>query len=145
RNTMAQYGYGNAGQLLTSNGAGILPSFKGSSVVANTGTNLGISYSAGTFTVTDQLGNALSASNPALVTFQDATNIGRLNTQLVTVPYTLTDAAGTNDIGANLFGITTGVAWALDCPFYLYAVINSAQNDVAFGIARVPHLTVAPV
>jgi hypothetical protein len=112
---------------------------------SNVGTmNLGINYSAGVFTLTDSVGNALSSSNPAIATFQNASSIGQLISLAITNPYAFQDAAGTNEIGANLFGITSGKAWGNDCPFFLYAIINSAQNDVAFGFGRVPHLTVAP-
>jgi len=107
--------------------------------------NLGVSYAAGIFTVTGANGSALSATNFATLNFADATNIGRIKQMTVTTPYAFQDAVGTNEIGANLFGITAGKAWAQDCPFYLYAVINSAQTDVAFGISRVPHMTIAPV
>jgi hypothetical protein len=123
--------------------------FDGSSLffsgASNVGTmNLGISYSGGTFNITDAVGGALSSTNAALVTFQNASSIGQLITLTVTSPYAFTDNAGSNDIGANLFGITSGKAWGNDCPFYLYAIIASAQNDVAFGFGRIPHLTVAP-
>lgn len=109
-------------------------------------TNLGISYAAGTFTITAANGTALSATNFAYATLPSNTNAGQQVTLQINTPYTFTDAAGTNDIGANLFGITAGVAWANDCPFYLYIVANngSPQNDIAFAISRVPNLLTSP-
>ena len=104
---------------------------------------LSMSYSAGTFTIADYQGKALSGANLSYVTLQSQTS-GFSNTFPLSSNYTFTDAAGTNDIGANLFGITSGVAWGLDCPFYLYAVSNSANNDVAIGFGRIPHLTQSP-
>lgn len=106
--------------------------------------NLGIAYSAGTFTVQGYDGTALSTSNPAIVWLQDKTNPGRLKKYIVTANQTFTDgSAGTID---NMrWNLTTGVNASEDIPFYLYAVGNDAQNAISFMISRVPHAATSPV
>lgn len=106
--------------------------------------NLGIAYAAGTFTVQGANGSALSASNPAYVTLQSTSTNGRLITIAVTANQTFTDAAGTNQISGNNFGVTAGVAWNTDVPFFLYAVVNDAENQIAFMISRTPARNGAP-
>lgn len=107
---------------------------------------LGISYSAGIFTVVSEDGTALSPTNFGTITLPNNTTAGQSVTLQITTPYTFTDGGSTNELGANRFGITAGVAWANACPFYLYAVANnsSPQNDIAFGISRVPNLRTSP-
>jgi len=106
--------------------------------------NLGISYSAGTFTVHGQDGTALSATNPAYVTLQSTTP-GQLVTIPVTANQSFEDAAGTSNIIGNLFGLTSGVAVTNNIPFWLYACLNSAEDTITFGISRVPHLNISPL
>jgi len=43
-----------------------------------------------------------------------------------------------------LFGLTTGIAYAQDVPFFLYAVANDAETAVSFMISRLPHMTFSP-
>src|SRR3990167_1437582 len=107
--------------------------------------NLGFSYSAGTFTIHDAQGTALSATNPAWVTLQSKASPGRLQTYKVTANQDFIDDAGASEIIGNLFGVVTGVAWAQDMPFYLYAVGNDAETAIAFMISRIPHATRSPV
>jgi len=106
--------------------------------------NLGISYSAGTFTVCGYNGTALSASNPAIVWLQDKATPGLLKKYTVTANQTFTDgAAGTTD---NMrWGLTTGVNAATDIPFYLYAVGDDTQASISFMISRIPHAATSPV
>jgi hypothetical protein len=106
--------------------------------------NLGIAYSAGTFTVQGANGSALSSSNPAYVTLHSPSTPGNLVTIAVTANQTFTDAAGTNQISGNNFGVTAGVIWDEDVPFYLYAVVNDAANAIAFMISRVSNRAGAP-
>ena len=109
-------------------------------------TNLGLDYNGGTgvFTVTGADGTALSTTNPAFVTLQDEVDVGKLITVAVTEDQFFVDDVGTSDIVGNLFGTTTGVAWADAMPFYLYAVINDDQDRIAFGIGRIPMRTFSP-
>jgi len=108
-------------------------------------TNLGISYSAGVFTVQGADGTALSASNPAYVTLQSKANPGRVVTVPVIANQTFQDDAhASSQIVDNLFGFTTSVAITENVPFYLYACLNDSENAIAFGTSRVPHRTVAP-
>lgn len=106
--------------------------------------NLGITQTAGTtFTVTSANGTALSATNPGYVTLQSLANPGRLITYKITANQSFTQA----NISANTWGITSGVDWAQDMPFYLYAVsnANAGENTIAFMISRIPHRTIAPL
>jgi len=106
--------------------------------------NLGLTLSSGTFTVTGADGTALGATNPAWVVLQDDASPGHLTAYEVTADQNFIDDAGASEIINNLFGATTGVAWANDVPFYLYAVTNNAKDAIAFMISRVPHATQSP-
>lgn len=105
--------------------------------------NLGITYSGGTFTVRGAQAS-LSASNIAYVTLQSKT-AGNIVTIPVTTNQTFIDDAGASTIIGNLFGLTTGVAAASDIPFFLYAVLNDAENAISFMISRYPNTKVSPV
>lgn len=99
--------------------------------------NLGVSYSAGTFTVRGADAD-LSATNPASVTFQSKSTPGELVTVQVTANQDFIDDAGASEIIGNLFGLTTSIAYDEDMPFFIYAVINDDEDAVAFGISRSP-------
>ena len=105
--------------------------------------NLGITYSAGTFTVTSATGVALSAANPGYVTLQSKTS-GLVKTITVTADQSFIDDVGASTIIGNLFGLTTGVAVTVDMPFFIYAVLNDAQTAVSFMISRIPSATQSP-
>jgi hypothetical protein len=106
-------------------------------------TNLGIAYSAGTFTVQGYNGTALSATNPARIWLQSRATPGRLTQYTVTANQTFTDGSA-GQIDNMRWGVTINVDWANDCPFYLYAVTNDAENAIAFMITRIPNLTTSP-
>lgn len=105
--------------------------------------NLGVAYNAGTFTVEGSDGTALSSTNPAYVTLQ-STTAGLLKTVAVTANQTFTDGAG-GTTATQRFGLTAGVNWAQDIPFFLYAVLKSDQSAIAFMISRNPCATQAPI
>ncbi len=105
--------------------------------------NIGIAYSAGTFTVQGFDGTALSASNPGVIWLQDKTTPGRLKKYLVTANQTFTDGAG-GTTATQRWNLTAGVNWATDMLFFLYAVGNDAEDTIAFMISRIPHATVSP-
>jgi len=107
--------------------------------------NLGINYNSGTGSFSVQGSTAsLGASNPGYVTLPSKTTPGTLVTIALTANQNFTDASGTSEIVSNLFGFTSGVAIAVDVPFFIYAVLNSAENAVQFMCGRTPHKTVAP-
>lgn len=112
--------------------------------VANRVTNLGITYSGGTFTITGADGTSLSSSNPAYVRLQSKANPGQSINHTITADQNFIDDAGSSEIIGNLFGATTGVAWGEDCPFYIYAVVNDDAATIQFMISRVPNRTTAP-
>ncbi len=105
--------------------------------------NLGIAYSAGTFTVCSADGTAFSASNPGVVWLQDKSTPGLQKKYLITANQTFTDGSA-GDTDNMRWGLTTGVNASVDIPFYLYAVGNDAQDTIAFMISRVPHAKVSP-
>lgn len=105
--------------------------------------NLGITYSAGTFSITAADGTALSVSNPGYVRIPSAT-AGQSLVYTITANQSFNDSTAGTNIGNNLFGLTTGIAYAQDIPFFIYAVANDAQNAVNFAISRIPHRTRAP-
>lgn len=107
--------------------------------------NLGLTYSAGTLTITDARGGALSASNPGFVRFQDPDAPGLSKYISVEANQAFIDDAGSSEIIGNLFGFTTGDTVDQDVPFFIYAVSNDNMDAVAFMISRVPGMTQSPV
>ena len=107
-------------------------------------TNLSMSLSGGTFTIEGAGGVALSATNPAFVVLPSKATPGRMVSYTITANQAFIDDAGSSEIINNLFGATTGVAWAVDTPFYIYAVGNNDEDTIAFMIGRVPHMTTSP-
>lgn len=106
--------------------------------------NIGIAYAGGTFTVQGYDGTALSATNPGYITLQSKATPGRFVTIAVTANQTFTDgSAGTTDNAR--FGVTTGVNWASDIPFYLYGVMDDTATLIAFMISRNPCAIISPV
>ena len=105
--------------------------------------NLGISYSSPTFTVTSSDGTPLSASNPAYV-ITPSTVAGKKVVHTITSDISFDDDSGTSDLTGNTWGTTSGTAWTNDMPFYLYAVNSGTNSDATFMISRVPHRTLSP-
>ena len=100
--------------------------------------NLGLSYSGSVLSVTGANGSALSATNPGYVTLQSKSTPGQLVTVEITADQGFIDDTGASEIIGNTFGLTSGVAYASDVPFYIYAVLNDAEDAIAFMISRVP-------
>lgn len=108
--------------------------------------NIGINYAVGTgtFTVQGASGTALSATNKGYVTLASKT-AGNLIKISITANQSFIDDNGASQIIGNLFGLTTGVAFTVDVPFFLYAVLDDAETTVAFMISRFPNTYVSPV
>lgn len=106
-------------------------------------TNLGIAYSSSTFRVTSASGSPLSATNVGTVTIPSLTTPGSTKTYNITADSTFIDDSGASTIVGNDFGnpLTT---WLSNMPFFIYAVANSAETDVAFAICRLPSSLVSP-
>lgn len=102
--------------------------------------NLGIKYTVGTgtFSITDENGNALSSTNPASITIPSKATPGTYKTFLITTAYSFIDANGASQIIGNLFGLTTGIATDQDIPFFIYFVLNAAETAVTPMISRDP-------
>lgn len=145
-NSLAKLAIGSTNQVLTITGG--VPVWANTQLANPTLSpacyNIGFSYSAGTFTVHDAVGAALSASNPGYLVLPSATSPGQRTVHEITANVTWQDDAGTSDIIGNLFGLTTGIAYASDIPFFLYAAPDSTDANPKFFISRVPHRTICP-
>ena len=106
--------------------------------------NLGIKYASSTLSITGADGTALSATNPGYITMQDRSANGAMVTYEITADQGFIDDTGASEIIGNLFGLTTGVAFSNDVPFYIYAVTNDAENAIAFMISRCPGKRFSP-
>lgn len=108
--------------------------------------NVGVTLSAGTFTVTQANGNAIS-SNVSFVNIQSQAQIGEVVRLAIdnAITHTFDDAAGTSDIIGEQFGKTTGIASGNDSPFYLYAVnSNDTSAGMRFAISPNPAARSSP-
>jgi len=109
-------------------------------------TNLGFDYSSPTFSIPSRDGTALSAGNPASVTFNSKAVPGTLVAISVTANQSFDDSSGTSNIVNNLFGFNTGNSWGTnDIPFFVYAVLNDAEDNVTFMISRLPYAAKSPI
>lgn len=106
--------------------------------------NIGISYSAGTFTVNSADGTSFSASNPGIVVLPSKATPGAFTKYSITADQSFIDDAGASEIIGNLFSLPTGVAFSNDIPFFIYAVTNDDEDTIQFMITRVPHATSSP-
>jgi hypothetical protein len=137
-NTLSKLTIGSAGQILTTINS--VPAWQTPATVGVR--NLGLSYAGGTLTVNSASGAALSATNPGFVTLQSKT-YGNLITIAVTANQTCTDgAAGTTDNAR--FGLASGADFSSDLPFFVYALLNDAENSITFCICRSPQLPRSP-
>lgn len=106
--------------------------------------NIGFTYSAGTFKVTGADGTALSSTNPGYITLHDKTNKGLWNLYTITADQSFIDDAGASTIIGNLFEWTTGVAITVDVPFFVYAVCNDSEDTITFMLSRALNTLISP-
>lgn len=112
--------------------------------------NIEITLVAGVFTVTGSGGSALSPTNPGFVTVA-STVPGQYVTLKVTAPASFKDDAhASSDLTNWGAGITEGVSWASDMPWFLH-VVNKANTDIdgtdgnsTFFITRDPTMCKTP-
>lgn len=112
--------------------------------------NLGMTLSGGVLTITDQNGGTLSSSNPGYVGVPSTTG-GLSKTLQVLTNHTLRDDANaSSDLTGLGWGITEGVDWMQDTPFFLY-VVNKGNSNIdgndgssQFFITRVPGMNITP-
>lgn len=112
--------------------------------------NLGLSLAAGTLTITDASGSALSADNCGWVSVP-STTAGRVVSLKVTAPASFNDDVHASSDLTNLgFGITESAAWGNDAPFFLYVVnrgnsnLDGADGSSVFALARSPCMYTSP-
>lgn len=101
--------------------------------------NLGMTLSSGTFTLTQANASALSSSAPAYIGLPSTTS-GRLVVLKATSNKSFIDDVGSSEIVGEEFGVTTGVAFNQDRPFYIYAV-NQNDTDAGLEFAISPNPT----
>ena len=119
--------------------------FVTSTAVQPTVSNLGISYSASTFTINAANGSALSATNPGYVTLESNVTPGRMITYKITANSSFVDSTGASTIVGNTFGLTNLVDCSFDVPFFIYAVSQTNDSSVEFMISRFPNSKISPV
>lgn len=107
--------------------------------------NLGISLSAGTITISGYDGTALSATNKAYVGMKDVASSGYSKTYTLTANYAHDDAAGTSDWIGNTFGFTAGIASNTDFPLYLYLGTHDNGTTVTPFWSRTPGMNIVPI
>ncbi len=133
---------GASGEVLKTDGSGNVSWVTAAGLEGTT--NLGITYSGSTLSVTASDGTALSSSNPGYVTLSDKSSPGQKKIFTVTANQGFIDDTGASEIIGNLFGLQTGAGYSNDLPFFIYAVSNDAEDTVAFMVSRVPHALTSP-
>lgn len=112
--------------------------------------NLGMSYSAGTFTVTDASQTTLSATNPGFICTPVPSGTGLQVIRVTAGPSFKDDVHASSDLTGIGFGITEAVAYANAMPFFLYAAVKSATDvdgvdgNSALFFSRKANLTTTP-
>jgi hypothetical protein len=126
--------------ILSTNGSGV-PALTPISALTSGVLNLGVTYNAGTglFSITAADGTALSSTNVGYVNISSKT-AGVFKTIPITANQAFIDDNGASEIIGNLFGWTTSIAITEDVPFFIYAVLNDAENAIAFMLCRYSHL-----
>jgi hypothetical protein len=104
--------------------------------------NLGVTLTAGTMTITDASGASLSVQNSGYVSVPSNTP-GRVASLKITAPYSFSDDNNAaSDLAGLGFGITETSNWSNDMPFFLYAVnrnnsnLDGADGHSAFFLSR---------
>jgi len=121
------------------------PTISTNSTISGTATNIGATYSGSTFTITAQDGSSLSSTNFINLTVRNPSLTQQSINLKVTADISFKDSSsGSSNIIGNTFGTTSGLAWGLDIPFWVYAVVNTAGNAVTFMLSRVPALILSP-
>lgn len=107
--------------------------------------NLGFTFNVDTFALTAADGSSLSSINPAYVRVGRKNLPGQYLWIKITANQSFIDASGSSEIIGNLFGLTTSIAHPDFLPFFIYAVLNDNENDIAFMISRYPITDTSPV
>lgn len=101
--------------------------------------NLGLTLSGTTLTLCSSNGSALSSTNPAWICMPSVVTQGTHNIFQITSNLTM-DITGLDGFE---FGITSGVDWAQDMPFFIKAAISDSDS-IAFCISRSPITGITP-
>lgn len=130
------------GMMLTNNGTNSAPMWQPAPAGISEGwSNLGVALAGGILSIVGETGTVISSTNPAIVKFNSKATPGTIKTlTLTTAPVGLTET----ELTSATFGTTAATAWADAMPFFLYAVLDSAETAVSFFISRNPCAQVTP-
>ena len=106
--------------------------------------NIGFTLSGGTFTVNGSEGTALATTNPAYALIRDKTNDSQFKLYTITGNQNFIDDAGVSEIVDNLFGMTTGIVYDSNRPFFVYFVVNDDEDTVQVMLSDNPTATTSP-
>lgn len=108
--------------------------------------NVGVSYSAGTFKMVQADGTDFSTDEPGFIFMQSQVTQGKkVLLQVTAATHLFVDDAGASDIVGEQFGVTSGVAWGSDRPFFIYAVNGGDTNELLrFAISPNPAAKQSP-
>lgn len=135
---------GGSGIVTQGQGAGNVITIQSTTAMPGV-SNIGLTYNAGTGTLTvcGDDGAALSATNRGFVRISSKASPGLTVEVPVTANQIIIDDVGASYLINSTFGTTAGRAWANSCPFFLYAVLNDAEDTISFMIHRRPYLNVS--
>ena len=111
--------------------------------------NLGVSYASGVFKIVQSNGSDLAATDGSYgyVSCPSTTAGITKPLKVLAATHLFQDSthATDSDIIGEEFGVTTGVAWAQDRPFFLYAVnADDTNTNLKFAISPNPAATTSP-
>lgn len=108
--------------------------------------NVGCTLSSGRFKITAADGTVFSATNPGTVGITSTTSGKIVSISLTSDAYYFDDDSATSsDIVGNEFGLTSGVAFGDQRPFFIYAVnSDNTAAGIQFAISPDPTRRVTP-
>lgn len=105
---------------------------------------LGFKYSSSTFSIIGANGRDLSENNPGYICISSVSNPAQSLNFKITSNQGFIDDSGVSTIAGMTFGVTSGVAWNSDIPFFVYLVVNSSDDTVQAMCCRKPGRKTAP-
>lgn len=140
--TLSKLASSDAGKILTSGGTTTAPAWLN---LQDGVYGLGVTYSAGTFTICKDDGTALSSTNFGVVVLPSTTAGLKVALKVTANVSFNDDAHASSDIIGEEFGTTAGAAWANDRPFYIYLINkDNTSTNLLFGISPVPNFKTTP-
>jgi hypothetical protein len=108
--------------------------------------NVGLSYASNILKLVQASGSDFDVNNKGKIGINSVTDGQVVLLEINNANNLFEDDGGTSDIAGEEFGVTTGVAWGEDRPFYLYAVNeDDTSGNLKFAISPNPVLKESPV